>query len=160
MMNSAIRDNFLETAPAKAAAAGDTFYATAANAIDNLTIGSANDALVVSGGIPAWSAANYIVRHTATAKVRIQSTRVAMNSGNPCSKDTKYNYAWTFPTAFSATPVVVGIIECSEATDPPTVESDIHTVGTTAATINAYFTSSGSPTPTLTAHLIAIGAIA
>jgi hypothetical protein len=160
LMNTHVRDNLLETGPAKVTTNGDIIYATAANALARLGIGSANDALVVSGGIPAWSAANYIVRHTATAKVRIQSTRAALNSGNPCSKDTKYSYAWTFPTAFSATPVVVGIIECSETTDPPTVESDIHTVGTTAATINAYFTSSGSPTPTLYAHIIAVGAIA
>lgn len=40
IMNSAVRDNFLETAPAKAAAKGDFFAATAANAIAAISVPS------------------------------------------------------------------------------------------------------------------------
>ena len=38
-MNAHVRDNFLETAPSKAAAAGDMFYATGANALAKITNG-------------------------------------------------------------------------------------------------------------------------
>ena len=36
LWNAQVRDDMLETAPAKATAAGDTFYATAANALARL----------------------------------------------------------------------------------------------------------------------------
>lgn len=162
LMNTHIRDNLLETGPAKVTAAGDLLYASAVNALARLAAGSADDVLAISGGLPVWSAAAYLVRHTATAKVRVQSTRANLNSGNPCSKDTTYSYAWTFPTAFKGgtTPAVFACIESSETTDPATVGVDIHTVSNTAATVNASFGSGGSPTPTLAAHMFAIGEIA
>jgi hypothetical protein len=49
-LNSNVRDNTLETAPAKAAAAGDIFVATGANAIKKVTVGSAGSIVRV---IPA-----------------------------------------------------------------------------------------------------------
>ena len=56
-MNTDVRDNMLETAPAKAAAAGDMFYATAVNAITNLGIGTAGQLLAVNSGAsaPEWA---------------------------------------------------------------------------------------------------------
>ncbi len=42
IMDTHVRDNLNETAPAKAAAKGDTFAATAANAIEAVTVGSNN----------------------------------------------------------------------------------------------------------------------
>src|SRR3990172_3586778 len=56
-MNVHVRDNLLETAPAKATAAGDIFYATAANAIARLTAAAADGALLQqASGLPAWLA--------------------------------------------------------------------------------------------------------
>lgn len=57
LMNTHVRDNMLETAPAKAAAAGDTFYATAANAIAALTKGAARYGLIMNAAdtAPEWA---------------------------------------------------------------------------------------------------------
>ncbi len=46
IMNAHVRDNLLETAPAKASAKGDLFAATAANAISRLAIGSNGQTLI------------------------------------------------------------------------------------------------------------------
>lgn len=57
IMNQHIRDNFLETAPAKAQAAGDIFYATGPNAITRLPIAAEDGyVLTTSSGNLAWSA--------------------------------------------------------------------------------------------------------
>ncbi len=55
-MNTHVRDNLLQTAPAKAAAAGDTFYATAANVIAPLGIGTALQNYRTNAGAtaPEW----------------------------------------------------------------------------------------------------------
>ena len=57
LMNAQIRDNMLETAPAKTAAAGDLYYGTAANAIAALTAGSARQILQMNSGgtLPEWT---------------------------------------------------------------------------------------------------------
>jgi hypothetical protein len=47
-LNSNVRDNMLETVPAKAAAAGDIFVATGANAIKKVTVGSAGSVVSVN----------------------------------------------------------------------------------------------------------------
>jgi hypothetical protein len=51
-LNTNVRDNMLETTPAKAAAAGDIFVATGANAIKKVTVGSAGSIVrvVPAGG--------------------------------------------------------------------------------------------------------------
>lgn len=54
--NTQVRDNLLETAPAKAAVAGDTFYATAANAIARLPAGANGSLSQMAAGIPSWLA--------------------------------------------------------------------------------------------------------
>lgn len=57
LLNTHVRDNLLETAPAKVTTAGDTVYATGANAIARLGIGTRRYALRVNAGAtaPAWS---------------------------------------------------------------------------------------------------------
>ena len=59
-MNGDIRDNMLETAPAKASAAGDIFYATGANAIAKLTKGTKGQVLQMNAGAtaPEWNSPN------------------------------------------------------------------------------------------------------
>ncbi len=54
IMNTHVRDNLLETVPAKAVAAGDIFYATAANTIAKLAKGT-DDQVLRGGTVPAWS---------------------------------------------------------------------------------------------------------
>jgi hypothetical protein len=48
--------NMAQTAPAKVTTAGDIVYATGANALTRLGIGSTGDVLTVSGGVPTWAA--------------------------------------------------------------------------------------------------------
>ncbi len=56
MMNTHIRDNFNETAPAKAVSLGDLFYATGPNAIQRLPRGSSLQILrVAPGGTIGWT---------------------------------------------------------------------------------------------------------
>ncbi len=57
MMNTHVRDNLLETAPAKAVAAGDLFYATGMNAITRLPPGTAWQILRMNsaGSAPEWT---------------------------------------------------------------------------------------------------------
>ncbi len=55
-MNTYIRLNLEETAPDKVTTAGDTVYATGANALTRLAIGAANSHLVSTGTAPVWRA--------------------------------------------------------------------------------------------------------
>lgn len=56
IMNTHVRDNLLETAPGKVTTAGDLLYATAANAIARLGIGTALQKLRTNSGAtaPEW----------------------------------------------------------------------------------------------------------
>ncbi len=57
LMNSAIRDNFLETSAATVTTAGDLAFADAANSMGSrLAIGAVDTVLVSSGAAPTWSA--------------------------------------------------------------------------------------------------------
>ena len=77
LLNTHVRDNMLETAVAKVTTAGDLTYATGANALTRLAIGSANAVLVSTGSAPRWSstgvtasagvAYNAILNNTLTA---------------------------------------------------------------------------------------------
>ena len=76
-MNTHVRDNLLESAPAKATTAGDVFYATAANTIARLGIGAAGQALLVNAGAtaPFWGAAVPLVtRRTADGPISTGDT--------------------------------------------------------------------------------------
>ncbi|MCG3776344.1 MAG: hypothetical protein JW395_3198 [Nitrospira sp.] len=56
-MFNGVRDSLLETAPAKATASGDIFYATGANAIARLAAGTNGHVLTLAAGLPSWAAA-------------------------------------------------------------------------------------------------------
>jgi hypothetical protein len=66
MLNTHLRDNLLETAPAKVTTAGDLLYGTGANALARLAIGS-SALLGISGGLPAWTAGPSVVSLTVIA---------------------------------------------------------------------------------------------
>lgn len=84
-MNTHVRDNFSETAPAKVTTAGDIVYATASNTLTRLAIGSAGALLGtnVAGTAPRWTsttitasgggANNAIVAGTLTANANSDS---------------------------------------------------------------------------------------
>ena len=61
-LNEQIKDNMNETAPGKAAAAGDVFYATAANAIAARPKGLAGQSLIMNAGAtaPIWGAPTHL----------------------------------------------------------------------------------------------------
>lgn len=55
LMNSAIRDNFLETSAATVTTAGDIAFADAANSMGSrFALGAANSHLVSTGSAPVW----------------------------------------------------------------------------------------------------------
>lgn len=54
IFNAHVRDNFNETGVAKSTTAGDLVYATGAQALARLAIGTAGQYLTVTGGVPAW----------------------------------------------------------------------------------------------------------
>ena len=55
LLNTHLRDNLLETAPAKVTTAGDLVYASGANALARLGIGTVGQQLVGGTSAPAWS---------------------------------------------------------------------------------------------------------
>jgi hypothetical protein len=55
MMNG-LRDSLNQTAPAKATASGDVFYATGVNAIARLAKGTDGQVLTLASGLPSWAA--------------------------------------------------------------------------------------------------------
>lgn len=63
-LNEQIRDNMLETSPAKASAAGDTFYATGANALARLAKGTKYQEVRMNAGetAPEWHDPNHYAR--------------------------------------------------------------------------------------------------
>jgi hypothetical protein len=96
---NALRENQLETAPAKATTAGDTFYATAANTIARLAAGAAGRVLRMNAGAtaPEWA-----VNVPAAAHGRVSSTGVLQaGSHNVASaiRNSAGDYTITFTTA-------------------------------------------------------------
>ena len=55
LMNTHVRDNLLETAAAKVTTAGDLTYATAANTLTRLAVGTNQQFLVGTASAPVWS---------------------------------------------------------------------------------------------------------
>ena len=60
LMNTHVRDNLLQTAPALVTTNGDLVYATGASALTRLAIGSTSQVLIVTGGVPAWGAGSVV----------------------------------------------------------------------------------------------------
>ena len=71
LLNAHLRDNLLETAPAKVTTQGDTVYATAANALARLAKGTAFQTLRMNAGAtaPEWASSPILRRKTADESV-------------------------------------------------------------------------------------------
>jgi hypothetical protein len=70
-----------------AASTGDLLYGSASNVLSRRAIGSTNDVLTVSGGVPVWSAAasvatNVTITNDTTTNASMFPTWVTANSGN------------------------------------------------------------------------------
>ncbi len=76
LLNTHVRDNLLETAPAKAAAAGDLVYATGANAIAVLSLGTKGQHVVTNDAetAPAWSSGVDIIDRDMSQQESVSST--------------------------------------------------------------------------------------
>lgn len=79
LLNTHLRDNLLETAPAKASAQGDIFYATAANAIARLAKGTKYQMLRMNSGATAPEWANGPVWIPKTADESVTSSTTLQN---------------------------------------------------------------------------------
>ena len=77
-LNTHLRDNLLETAPAKVTTAGDLVYATAANALARLAVGAAYKPLRVNSGAtaPEWAGLGIVQAITAAL-----TSNVAIGTG-------------------------------------------------------------------------------
>lgn len=86
-LNTHLRDNLNETAPGKAANEGDTFYATAANAIVVLPAGDPGTTLVMNaaGTVPIWGAAQHVCGGRLTLE-----TGVPVSTADQAAKTTVY----------------------------------------------------------------------
>lgn len=86
LMNTHVRDNLLETSAAKVTTAGDITYATGANALSRLGIGSAGALLVVGSSAPRWSSTGVTAAAGSAVNVRTYGTLTAA-----ANSDTLYN---------------------------------------------------------------------
>ncbi len=79
LMNTHVRDNLLETMTAKVTTAGDTAYATAANALARLGIGAAHELLRTNSGAtaPEWVALSTLAPHK-----QLKPSNVALNDSS------------------------------------------------------------------------------
>lgn len=87
LLNTHLRDNLLASAVAQMTTAGDLAYASGANAVSRLAIGSAGSVLTVNGGgtAPQWSAAGVTVTSKSnytTGSQNIGATTVLANVTN------------------------------------------------------------------------------
>lgn len=64
IMNTHVRDNLLESATAKVTTAGDIVYATAANALSRLALGTAGKVMIAGASAPTWGVDTIGIRAT------------------------------------------------------------------------------------------------
>ncbi len=101
-MNTHLRDNLLETAPAKVAAAGDTIYATGANALTRLAAGTAYQLLRMNSGAtaPEWASNDYMVvqkaSETTTDTLTADTEILNLSLTAPRNGGTLYAVGWSF----------------------------------------------------------------
>lgn len=94
LLNTHLRDNLLETAPAKATTAGDVFYATAAGAIARLAANASKTLKMNAGGTaPEWGDAG-MKRSTANGPFLIPAGPAAGTSVTQSASANTYG-AWT-----------------------------------------------------------------
>lgn len=77
LLNTHVRDNLLETAPAKVTTAGDITYATAANTITRLAIGTAGAVLVATSNAPRWSSTGVTAAAGSALNITLSTTLTA-----------------------------------------------------------------------------------
>lgn len=106
LMNTHVRDNLLETAPAKVSAAGDILYATGANAIARLGSGSiasgaANPLYVVKSADQSLSTNTTLQNDDHLSKAiganEIWWGELYLIVNTPAAAD--FKFAWTVPTS-------------------------------------------------------------
>lgn len=85
LMNTHIRDNLLETAPAKVTTAGDIVYASAANALARLGVGSNGQFLTLAAGVPAWA--------TGLARLLAKAADESVTSDTTLQNDNHFTFA-------------------------------------------------------------------
>ena len=81
------------TAAAKVTTNGDMIYATAANTLARLGIGSAGQTLQVSGGIPAWVTVASAESAFDSIRTSFRSTRRLIGEYNPSKPNDTLNFA-------------------------------------------------------------------
>lgn len=112
MMNVHIRDNENETVPAKVQAAGDMIYATGANTVTRLAIGTNGSVLMANNGTPTW-AENFVrMLNVGWAIPRMQVNEIPVNGGAALGQYVIYTETWTFDNAYPIDnfPTVIGTL--------------------------------------------------
>lgn len=93
IMNAHVRDNLLETGPAKVTTAGDLLYATGANALARLGIGSALQVLKGGASAPSWGNVPFKVRKTSDETV---NNSAALQNDDDLLMALAANEVWAF----------------------------------------------------------------
>lgn len=144
LLNTHLRDNLLETMPAKVTTAGDTCYATGANAITRLAIGAAGALYVAGSGAPRWSSAGITASSGSAQNVNISATIAAAANNDNLQALNVSSMAWA-KSAFTGLAVFGVVVDCSgwSASGAGTIASaygiylDAPTVGTSNWTLYA-----------------------
>lgn len=142
LLNTHVRDNLLETAPAKVTTAGDICYATGANAITRLAIGTAGAVLVARSSALAWTSAGITASAGNARHVNISATVTASANSDNLQAFTMSNMIWA-KGAYTGLIVSGMVIDCSSwsATGSGTISTvygiylDAPTVGVTNWTL-------------------------
>jgi len=152
LLNTHLRDNLLETGPAKVTTQGDLLYATAANALARLAKGTADQQLRMNAGAtaPEWAtllpaAGFYMGARAANRHVEAGTVTTDVNG-----------YATiTYANAFSVAPVLTLTLEQNDD-NAGSVETWIKTISSTQATIACFL--GATPQTSKVIHWIAEGA--
>lgn len=112
LLNTHLRDNLLETMPAKVTTAGDTCYATGANAITRLAIGAAGALYVAGSGAPRWSSAGITASSGSAQNVNISATIAAAANNDNLQALNVSSMAWA-KSAFTGLAVFGVVVDCS-----------------------------------------------
>jgi hypothetical protein len=105
-----VRDDIAASAVGLASAAGQLPYATGANALAMLNVGSAGQVLGVSGGLPAWGAVPFTGLPSVKRCRVYKSTAQAVTNGDPLTWDSEtYDTAGWHESVTNPTRVTVDV---------------------------------------------------
>lgn len=127
--------------------AGDLVYSNNSGGFTNLPIGSTNQFLISSGGVPLWK--TLFNDLTQSYKINFGTTTISIVTA------TTGNKAVTFSTAFSTATSLVLLSVNNSTNDPSTYTVQSKTLSKTGFT--SYLTSTVSTTDTITIAFLAIG---